>query len=66
MKKKLYYRVNAGLGQKEIHIGEKRNEKSLLFKCGIIAEPLSSSLTICFRPNSLDAICRGCRDAWLT
>jgi len=59
MNKPEYYRVKE---LKEIHITIQKRERYLSFKCGLGAADWVT--TKCFRPNSLDSICRGCRNAW--
>lgn len=71
MSKPEYYRIYE---DKEIHITSKIEDISAAvgglgrlshyeFECGRKV-PLRHLMTKCFRPNSLDSVCRGCRSAW--
>ena len=55
-----YYRIAEF---KEIHITKIVTHILLHMECGKVERP-HWNVTKCFRPNSLDAICRGCRGAW--
>ena len=60
MSKPSYWRIAE---KKEIHITQMMDDRYAHMECGRVEER-SWHLTKCFRPNSLDAICRGCRSGW--